>query len=66
MSIKKALRVGLCGTMLLFGAFGGMPVTPEQIEETLSAHNKTCVQMVLEKRTRGDKGDPPDDSRVER
>ncbi len=52
MSIKKALRLGLCGFLLLFGAFGGAPMTPEQIEETLSLRNKTSVQMLLEKKVR--------------
>ena len=50
----------LCiGAFLVGGAFGGMPIRPEEIEEHMSSMSKAKVVQVLEQERRPS-GDPPE------
>lgn len=48
MSLKHRLRTLLMCLPLLFGAIGGMPMRPEEIEELMRTMNEQKVVMTME------------------
>ena len=48
MSFKRRLRTLLFCVPLLFGALGGMPVRPEEIEELMDAMNQQKVVVTVD------------------
>jgi hypothetical protein len=56
MFLKGSLRKLLLGFTLLLGAFGGMPMTPEEIEEIMHTMNQTkIVDVVTREEPEGEK-----------
>ena len=47
---KTSVGKGLLGIVLLIGASGGTPITPDQIEEIMHAHNKAKLVDVVTKK----------------
>ena len=48
MSFKRRLRTLLFCLPLLFGALGGMPMRPEEIEELMDAMNQQKVVVTVQ------------------
>ena len=48
MSFKRRLRTLLFCLPLLFGALGGMPMRPEEIEELMDAMNQQKVVVTVD------------------
>ena len=48
MSFKRRLRTLLFCLTLLFGALGGMPMRPEEIEELMDAMNQQKVVVTVQ------------------
>lgn len=48
MSFKRLLRTLLLCLPLLFGALGGMPMRPEEIEELMNAMNQQKAVATVE------------------
>jgi hypothetical protein len=57
MSIKRKLRTFLLCLPLLLGAFAGMPMRPEEIEELMQAANEQKITMTV--RDESENGDEP-------
>jgi len=56
MSIKSRLRTLLLCLPLLLGAFAGMPMRPEEIEELMHSMNEQKISYVVQ--AEGKNGDP--------
>jgi hypothetical protein len=57
MSIKRRLRTLLLCLPLLLGAFSGMPMRPEEIEELMHSMNQQKVMVTID-----DEGENGDDT----
>jgi hypothetical protein len=57
MSIKRRLRTLLLCVPLLLGAFSGMPMRPEEIEELMHSMNQQKVMVTID-----DEGENGDDT----
>ena len=49
MSARSRLRAGMLAMALMFGAIGGVAMTPEEIEQAMSLENQPKITYVLEK-----------------
>ncbi|MBV8896879.1 MAG: hypothetical protein JO051_10245 [Acidobacteriaceae bacterium] len=56
--LGRRSRAVCLGALLVGGAFGGMPIRPEEIEEHMSSMSKAQIVQVLEQEHTPD-GDPP-------
>ena len=65
MSFKRKLRSVLLCIPLLLGAFGGMPMRPEEIEELMHSMNQQKIEYVIPLESNNGDGLPklPDDER---
>ena len=54
MSAGSRLRAGALHFLLLFGALGGVVMTPEEIEQLMSLENQPQIAYVLEEEDEDD------------
>ena len=54
MSIKRRLRTLLLCLPLLLGAFAGMPMRPEEVEELMHNCNEQKITMTIRESENGD------------